>query len=428
MSGEGGVHVLHLDMDSFFVAVEVRADPSLAGRPVVVGGSGGRGVVASASYEARRYGVRSAMPTGEARRLCPGLVVLPGHHDRYAAVSTQLMAVLGRVSPVVEPVALDEAYVELSGALRRGATASGLAGELREAVRAELGLACSVGAGRTKLIAKLASKAAKPLPGGNRPGLGVLVVEPGDEAAFLGAHPARALPGVGPRTAEKLSRYGVATVADLALVEAGSLVRLLGRAHGSLLHELAHGRDPRPVEPDRPVASIGHEETFERDERSLERLTSLAGEMARAVASRCRAAEVVPRRVTVKLRFADFATITRSRTLPAPAAAGAELAAAAAELLAAEALGRGVRLLGVHASLFVPASAPSARARQLSLFGSGQAGPDPGAPVGPEAVRRHEEAEIAADEIRRRYGSGAIGSLAAATRRESAPGPGEHPA
>jgi DNA polymerase-4 len=450
--------ILHLDMDSFFASVEVLDDPGLAGRPLVVGGSVERGVVASASYEARRFGIRSAMPTAEARRRCPDLLVVPPRHGRYAEVSHRLLDLLQRVTPSVEPVALDEAYLDVTGILTRGGDPGVLAARLRSEVRDELGLTCSVGAGRTKLVAKLASKAAKPrpAPAGDRsaearapapcpppasgPGSGVVVVGPDEEGAFLRAHPARALPGVGPRTADKLRRYGVDTVGDLLLVDLGSLVRLLGRAQGTLVHDLAHGRDPRPLEPDRATGSIGHEETFAADERSAKRLESLALEMAQAVASRCRANEVVPRRVTVKVRFADFTTITRSRTLPGPVTTGAELGRVAAALLAEVPPGSGVRLLGVHASSLVRRGAAVAAPEQLSLFagppsGSGGAdgghvassrlprGPGPAEgdapPLGAAVAHRHEGVEAAADAIRRRYGERAIASLAAAARRQA---------
>lgn len=427
-SGPGAVHILHLDMDSFFASVEVRDDPSLSGRPLVVGGSVERGVVASASYVARRYGIRSAMPTAEARRRCPDLLVVPPRHARYGEVSRQLMTLLEAVTPVVEPVALDEAYLDVAGALGRAGPPAALATRLRSSVHAELGLACSVGAGTTKLVAKLASKAAKP-PAGSAgpfdPEAGVVVVEPDEEASFLGRHPVRALPGVGPRTAEKLARFGVETVGDLALVEGGSLVRLLGRAHGTNLHDLSHGRDARGVEPERTAVSIGHEETFPSDERSRERLASIAAEMAQAVAARCRAAGVAPRRITVKLRYADFTTTTRSRTLGAPVATGFDIGRVAGRLLDELAPNRGVRLLGVHGSLLVPLGATRRTAQQLSLF-SADGGGDPAPPslpdeaaggCSPDRARRHQGVELAADAIRRRFGAAAIASLAAVARR-----------
>jgi len=407
--------ILHLDMDCFFAAVEVLSDPALAGRPVVVGGTGGRGVVASASYEARWYGIRSAMPTAEARRLCPNAVFLPGRHAEYGAVSRRLLEILRSVTPLVEPISLDEAYLDVSGAHRLGGSSRRIAEELRRRVHEQLGLSCSVGVGRTKLVAKLASEAAKPRagPDGPVPGPGVVVVGHDEELDFLHAHAVRALPGVGPRTAERLKRFGVQSVGDLAVVGRESLVRLLGASHGGALHDLAWGRDARAVEPDRATRSIGHEETFAADERDPASLASRAREMAVAVAARCREAEVAGRTVTVKVRFGDFSTVTRSRTLSRAATTAAEIGDVAGELLAALELRQGVRLLGVHVSGLVPADL--AQARQLSLFageGRGEGG---------EELARRGGVESAADEIRRRYGSDAVTSLASAARREPAP-------
>ncbi|MCU1489538.1 MAG: dinB, partial [Acidimicrobiaceae bacterium] len=230
----GPVEVVHLDMDAFFASVEVLFDPTLAGRPLVVGGTGDRGVVASASYEARAYGVRAAMPTGQARRLCPDAVFVRGRYEEYSRISGELRSLLSQVTPLVEPVALDEAYLDVSGAHALLGTSEQIAWELRRRVIDELQLSCSVGVGRTKLVAKLASEAAKPKAGASSPsdpgsgGRQVVVVDPAEEERFLGAHRIRAVPGIGPRTAERLDRFGVATVADLRLVAKDSLVRLLG--------------------------------------------------------------------------------------------------------------------------------------------------------------------------------------------------------
>jgi len=409
--GPAPTDVLHLDMDCFFAAVETLSDPSLVGRPVVVGGTGGRGVVASASYEARWYGIRSAMPTAEARRLCPSAVFLAARHGEYAAVSQRLLEILRSVTPLVEPISLDEAYLDVSGTHRLGGSSRHIAEELRRRVREQLGLSCSVGVARTKLLAKLASEAAKPRAGPDGPvaGTGVVVVGHDDELSFLHAHAVRALPGVGPRTAERLKRFGVQTVGDLAVVGRDSLVRLLGASHGGALHDLAWGRDARGVEPDRATRSIGHEETFAADERDPASLASRAREMAVAVAARCREAAVAGRTVTVKVRFGDFSTVTRSRTLARAATTAAEIGDVAGELLGALELRQGVRLLGVHVSGLVPADL--AQARQLSFFG-GDTRPGDG-----EELARRGEVESAADEIRRRYGSGAISSLASASRR-----------
>ena len=390
-------------MDAFFASVEVLADPSLAGRPVVVGGAGGRGVVASASYEARRYGIHSAMAMGEARRLCPGLVVISPRHNRYGEVSAQLMTLLRAETPLVEPVALDEAYLDVSGAHRLRGSSAEIARSLRARVGSQLRLGCAVGVGRTKLVAKLASKAAKPRPGPSGPeaGMGVLVVSSVEEEAFLSAQPVRALPGVGPRSAERLARYGVTSVAELRELGRERLARLLGATHGGLVHDLALGRDPRAVVPDRPTRSIGHEETFERDERDLAALESRARQMAAEVATRCRRAGLFGRTVSVKVRYADFTTVSRARTSPRPLRTGAEIGALAGNLLADLPVERGVRLLGVHVSSL--GAAEEGSGEQLALFESPR-----GSPGAPDWSRR-AEAEAAADEVRRRYGSEALG-------------------
>jgi DNA polymerase-4 len=399
--------VLHLDMDSFFVAVEVLADPSLAGRPVVVGGTGPRSVVSSASYEARVYGVASGMPIGEARRRCPGLVVVPGRHAEYEKTSERLVGICREVTPVVEPISIDEAFLDVSGAHQLFGDSLTIATNLRQRVKDELGLACAIGVGRTKLVAKLASKAAKPRvrSDGFGPGAGVFVVTPAEELSFLHAHAVRAVPGIGPATAERLRRIGVTSVGDLALVGRSRLVAMFGVAHGSTLADLAAGRDDRRVVTDRVVRSIGHEQTFDEDDHDLGSLQSKARELAVSVAARCRARRVAARTISVKVRFADFETIDRSRSLDRPVATAAEIAEVAADLLASLDLARGVRLLGVSVSHL--AESDGEQAVQLGLFGLAAPGP-------PD---RGGDVETAADEIRRRFGPDAITSVAAAGRR-----------
>ncbi len=398
--------LLHLDMDAFFASVEVLDDPTLAGKPVVVGGTGGRGVVASASYAARRFGVFSAMPMAEARRRCPALVAIPGHHERYSEVSAALMALLREVTPLVEPVSVDEAYLDVSGAHALWGTSEQIAVALHGRVRAQLELSCAVGVGRTKLIAKLASKAAKPPPGegGALAGVGVLVVNTFEEDAFLLGQPIRAIPGVGPRSAERLARYGIATVADARQLDRTGFVRLFGSSHGNALCDLVTGIDPRPVEPEREVRSIGHEETFAADDADLASLQRKARRMADSVATRCRRAEVTGRTVTIKVRFGDFSTINRSRTLAHPAATSAEIGAVAASLLESLELTRGVRLLGIHLSGLAP---KDEGAEQLELFATGT--DERGGMLDASARERRLELEAAADAVRRRFGEGAIG-------------------
>ncbi|HLI15072.1 MAG TPA: DNA polymerase IV [Acidimicrobiales bacterium] len=404
--GGGATDVLHVDMDCFFAQIEVLADPSLRARPVVVGGTGGRGVVASASYEARAFGIASAMPMAEARRRCPSAAFLPVRHEAYAAVHRRLVALCASVTPLVEPVALDEAYLDVSGAHRLLGPSPAIAIELRRAIAAELGLVCSVGVGRTKLVAKLASRAAKPSvdAGTLRSGPGVRVVSPARELDFLWPHPVSALPGVGPRAAGRLRQVGVETVGELAALEAEQVRRLLGRARGDVLHALAWGHDPRPVRPERPVRSIGREETFPRDDACRDSLARKVRELAAAVAERCRQEHVLARTVTLKVRFGDLATTTRSVTSRRGFTTAAEIAAAAGQLLGSVDVERTVRLLGVSASGLCPLEL--APGHQLDLFGA----------AGATSDGRRGELEAATASIRRRYGEGAIGPAAEVAR------------
>ena len=244
-----GCTVLHVDMDAFFASVEVRRRPELAGTPVIVGGAGNRGVVTSATYEARRYGVHAAMPTARALRLCPTATVLPGDMALYTEVSRSVMALFRSITPFVEPLSLDEAFLDVSGAGRRLGDAAAIGEYLRARVFDEQGITCSVGAAPTKFVAKLASTRSKPD--------GMLVVRPAEVIDFLHPLPVGALWGVGPKTEETLLRYGLRTVGDLAHVPAKTLQRAVGAAVGAHLHELAWGRDPRRVVPDEPERSTG---------------------------------------------------------------------------------------------------------------------------------------------------------------------------
>jgi DNA polymerase IV len=416
--------VLHLDMDCFFAAVEVQAAPELAGRPVVVGGIGPRGVVASASYEARVFGVRSAMPTAEARRRCPSAVFLAGRHSLYAQKSRALLDLLRATTPTIEPVALDEAFLDVSGAHRLLGQSAAIAVRLKEQVADELGLACSVGVGRSKLVAKLASRAAKPRVTGSGlvPGPGVVVVDVADEARFLRSHAISALPGAGPKTAERLARLGVRTVADLELLGRNGLIGLLGRSHGSSLFDLASGVDERPVIADRALKSIGSEETFDTDLRDRNALESKLREQAENVGSRCRSGELSARTVTVKVRFGDFTMVTRSRTLAAATSSSSAIATVAVDLLGDVEIDGGVRLLGISISSFDREGDESAT--QLDLFAS-DLDLDEGVRAGGRA--RHDVAERAADEIRKRFGPNSIRSVAAAGRPAPRNGPTNRP-
>jgi DNA polymerase-4 len=411
--------VLHVDMDAFFVSVELLDRPELRGRPVVVGGEGDRGVVAAASYEARAFGVHSAMPSVQARRRCPHAVFLPGRYDRYAEVSGRIMGLFREVTPLVEPISLDEAFLEVAGAERLFGPAPTIAADLRRRVREQERLTCSVGVAATKFVAKLASEAAKPSAGQDGPveGAGVVVVEPGATEAFLRPLPVTALWGVGPATLERLSRLGVGTVGELGDLDRAVLVGALGRSHGGHLHDLANGVDPRPVVADRRPKSIGHEQTYARDLRRRSDLDLELTGLCDAVASRLRAAGVAGRTLTLKVRFGDFRTITRSVTVPAPVDEAPALRRSVGGLLDEVDTGPGVRLLGVSVSQLVEGGV-----RQLSLDDVAEAA-------------GWGEASRVVDEIRARYGAAAIGpaalagpdGLAVKGRHGQQWGPGERP-
>jgi len=417
--------VLHVDMDSFFASVEVLDDPSLIGRPVIVGGAGARGVVASCTYEARAFGIHSAMPSVEARRRCPHAVFLSGRFARYVEMSERLHAVLQRFSPVVEGIALDEAFVDVAGVRRLLGSPPAVAGEIREAVRQDLQMECGVGVARTKLMAKLASRAAKPVltPEGPRPGAGVVVVLPTQELAFLHPLPVRALWGVGPATARRLDALGVTTIGELARIPEDTLCRSVGVANGHQLAQLARGDDPRPVEATRGVKSVGHEETFALDIDTHPGLHRHVVRMADAVGTRLREARLAGRTVTVKVRYGDRVTITRSHTVAAPIDSPRALGAVAGALLDAVDVSPGVRLLGVSVSGLADTDAT---ARQLSFDDDEltPTGPDasqgpgprgsgdlPGGGTGARQLAWHE-VEAAVTAIRARYGNASVGPAA----------------
>ena len=335
-------------MDAFFASVEVLDDPTLAGKPVIVGGAGARGVVASCTYEARAYGIHSAMPSMRARQLCPDAIFVSGRHSRYAEVSGQLHKILEDVTPMVEPIGLDEAFMDVVGAVRLLGPPEHIARGLRDRVTDELRLKCAVGVGRSKMLAKLASRAAKPRASraGLEPGPGVYVVEPDRELEFLHAHDVDALWGVGPATAKRLHELGVRTVGDLAALPVDALVRRLGKASGAHLAALARGDDPDPVNPNRPNKSLGHEETFSQDLVDTLELERHVLRMADSVATMLRGASTGCRTVTVKVKFKDLSLITRSHTLSRPISTGGAIGQVASALLAGVDPGEGIRLLG----------------------------------------------------------------------------------
>jgi DNA polymerase-4 len=396
--------VLHVDLDAFYASVEQLADPSRRGRPVVVGGLGPRGVVAAASYEARRFGIHSAMPMVRARRACPDAVFLAPRFDAYEAASRTVMAILRSFTPLVEPIALDEAFLDVRAVRRLHGTGPEIAARIRYRVSDETGLTASVGVAVTKQLAKLASDLAKPD--------GLLVVEPGTELAFLHPLPVERLWGVGPATQRRLGRLGVRTVGDLAAVPVEKLVGEIGRAHGEHLHALAWNRDERAVEPDRRVKSVGHEETFPTDVTDRTELEREVVRLADKVASRLRRAGCRARTVQLKLRYPDFRTITRSRTLPDATDLAADLAHVAGALLSGVEIDAGVRLLGVAAQQLEPAGAVQ---DHLPLGGPGDGGGDDTAGdrapvargVAPESGRR-AALERSVDRVRERYGDGAV--------------------
>ncbi|MEV4541036.1 DNA polymerase IV [Micromonospora echinaurantiaca] len=380
---DSGCPILHVDMDAFFAAVEVRRRPELRGRPVVVGGLGPRGVVSSASYEARRYGVRSAMPIMRARALCPDAVYLPPDFTQYTAASRAVMQIFRDVTPLVEPLSLDEAFLDVAGARRLFGPPAAIARLIRERVAAEQELTCSVGVAPSKFVAKLGSTRAKPD--------GLLVVPAGRVLEFLHPLPVAALWGVGERAAEALRRLGLNTIGDLAEAPLGMLRRAVGEASATHLHELAWGRDPRRVSPEHVEKSIGAEVTFDADVADPLEIRRALLALAEKVGARLRRAGQVGRTVSLKVRLTDFRTVNRSRTLAVPTDTAREVFDTVWALYTALDPGDRIRLVGVRVEgLAGAAGAP----RQLTL----------GAPE-----RGWREAEAAADAAAARFGRSVIG-------------------
>ena len=373
--------ILHVDMDAFYASVEVRANPALAGKPVLVGGAGGRGVVASASYEARAFGVTSAMPMARALRLCPEAVVVSPDFTRYEAVSRELRQIFLSVTPLVEPLSVDEAFCDVGGSVRLFGPPPRIAATLRQRIRDELGLPASVGIAPNKFLAKLCSGKAKPD--------GLLHLRRDDVEAFLAPLPVGDLWGVGAKTVERLERYGIRTVADLRATPPRALARILTPALAEGLSRLAVGADARSVIPYEPAKGMSNEETFDRDVDDPAQLRRELLRLSEKLARRLRDAGVAGRTVTLKLRYANFTTITRSKTLPLPTDESTRLHAETTALLDALRLERvRVRLIGVGVSGRAPVDA----SRQLGLFEDDRWG----------------RVDRAADVARRRFGSGAV--------------------
>ncbi|HWF81805.1 MAG TPA: DNA polymerase IV [Streptosporangiaceae bacterium] len=380
-----GCHILHIDMDAFYASVEIRDRPEIASKPVVVAHTEGRGVVLSANYIARTFGVRSAMPASRAQRLCPHAVFVSPRHQLYGAVSKEVMAIFRSVTPQVEPLSLDEAFLNVAGAVRLLGRPAAIGRFIRRQVSEQLGITCSVGIATTKFVAKLASVHCKPD--------GLLVIPADGVLDFLHPLPVSALWGVGERTGKVLARLGLRTVGELAHAPLGTLERELGQATAAHLAALAWGRDERKVVADGQDKSVGAEETFATDigdpDLIRRELLRLSGRTARSL----RASGWAARTISVKLRRADFTTITRSRTLREPTDVAQRIYATACELYAASGLNSGalLRLVGVRATGLTKATDTGT---QLTLD---------------ERPNSWRDAETAMEQITKRFGSGAVG-------------------
>ena len=357
-------HILHADFDAFYASVEQLDDPALRGKPVVVGGSPeGRGVVASASYEARKFGVRSAMPMRTAQRLCPHAVRVGARFERYRELSRRVMGIFRDITPLVEPLSLDEAYLDATDAVAAGESPRAIARALKRRVKLELGLTISVGVATCKSVAKIASDMDKPD--------GLTVVAPGEERRFLAPLPVGKLWGVGPKTAQRLNAEGVKTVADIAAQTDDWLQARFG-IHGPRMRRLALGRDDSEVRAQRDTKSVSAETTFAQDSGDADMLLEIVNRLSQRVAAQLDRKRLNGRTVKLKLRLSDFTTFTRQKTLSQPVQSASELSQAAAELLRAELhSGRRFRLVGVGVAGFEPSYADPEPIRQLRLAGFG---------------------------------------------------------
>lgn len=391
--------ILHVDMDSFFVEVERLDDPTLTGKTVAVGGPGPRGVIASASYEARRFGVRSAQATSTARRMCPELVVIPPRHERYSEISARVFSVFRSFTPLVEGLSLDEAFLDVSGLRKHYESPVEVGEAVRTRLRTDLGLPASVGVASVKFLAKLASEAAKPD--------GLHHVRKEDQLAFLHALPASSLWGVGPATLAALSRLGVERVGDVASMPETTLVAAVGPTVGRHLHDLARGHDPRVVVPDIDVKSVSVEETYDQDLLGREVVETALLAHAQRLSGRLRRAGLRARTVTLKVKYPDFTLATRSHTLAAAVDGSRQLYQAALELARGLDVGaQPVRLLGLGGGSLEPADTPT----QLE--------------IGHEV--EWDKVEDAVAEVRQKFGDRAVGPARLLTGREH-PGSSQEP-
>ena len=339
MSGEHESTILHVDMDAFFASVTERDHPELKGKAVVIG-AGVRGVVTSANYEARKFGIKAAMPVGRAQRLAPHAIFIPPDHKRYSEVSEHIMEIFHSFTPLVEPISLDEAFLDVTKARRLLGDGRAIATAIRAKVEAQEGITCSVGIASSKFIAKLASQRCKPN--------GILEIPTDRVLTFLHPLPVSALWGVGPKTNEALERLGLHTVGDIAQTPLQTLIRALGQAAGESLYELAWGRDDRDVIPEEPDKSISAAETFDRDIDDPEIVAKEILRMCERASSRMRERSLFAKTITLKVRFADFTTVNRSKTLPLPIDTTHEIYEVAKALYEALSIERArIRLVGV---------------------------------------------------------------------------------
>ena len=402
-SGDGppddtGCTILHVDMDAFYASASLLARPDLVGTPVIIGAARGRGVVLSATYEARRFGVTSAMPMSRAQRLCPQATVLPPDHEIYSRMSSAVMEIFRSVTPVLEPLSLDEAFLDVSGAIRRRGPPATIGQLIRDTVHDEQRVTCSVGVAPSKFVAKLASGLAKPD--------GMVIVPVDEVVPFVQQLPVGALWGVGERTEEALLRLGLRTVADIAHTPLTTLTRALGDVGGRHLHDLSWGRDPRGVEQEQRERSIGSDETFahDLDDPALIHRHLLA--LSERTASRVRKAGLAGRTISIKVRFADFTTITRSRTLREPTDVSREIYETAVGLYDALGLQRArIRLVGVRMDKLLPVEQAPIQARLDE--------PDHG----------WRDADRAIDRASARFGSGAVRPASLIPREQSSSRP-----